>query len=54
MVTQVYKKGNLVTKMKRDGFDANYPETWLMYNSFVDSMGSSIGYYPSEELIVTK
>ena len=54
MMTQVYKKGMLVTKIKKDGFDANYPETWLKDNSFVDSTGSLISYYPSEDLIVTK
>lgn len=54
MVTQVYKKGKLVTKMKKGGFDANYPETWLRDNSFIDSTGSTISYYPSEDLIVTK
>lgn len=53
MVTQVYKNGNLVTKMKSDGFDVNYPETWMKYNSFVDSTGSSISY-SSDDLVVTK
>lgn len=53
MVTQVYKNGNLVTKMKSDGFDVNYPETWLKYNSFVDSTGSSISY-SSDDLVITK
>ena len=54
MITQVYKKGKLITKVKKDGFDANYPETWLRDNSFIDSTGSTISYYPSEDLIVTK
>ena len=53
MITQVYKKGYLVTKMNKDGFDGDYPETWLKYNSFADSTGSSISY-SSEDLIVTK
>ena len=53
MVTQVYKNGNLVTKMKSDGFDVNYPETWMKYNSFIDSTGSSISY-SSDDLVVTK
>ena len=30
-----------------------YPETWMKYNSFVDSTGSSISY-SSEDLIITK
>ena len=54
MITQVYKKGKLVTKIKKDGFDVNYPETWLRDNSFIDSTGSTISYYPSWDLIVTK
>lgn len=53
MITQVYKNGNLVTKMNKDGFDANYPETWLKYNSFFDSTGSSISY-SSDDLVITK
>ena len=53
MVTQVYKNGNLVTKMKSDGFDVNYPKTWLKYNSFVDSTGFSISY-SSDDLVITK
>ena len=53
MVTQVYKNGNLVTKMKSDGFDVNYPKTWMKYNSFVDSTGSSISY-SSDDLVITK
>ena len=53
MVTQVYKNGNLVTKMNKDGFDTSYPETWLKYNSFVDSAGFSISY-SSDDLVTTK
>ena len=53
ILTQVYKKGELVSKVNKDGFVVNYPETWLKYNTFIDSTGSSV-YYASEDLSVVK
>ncbi len=49
----IYKKGNLIAKFSKNGFERDYPETWLKYNSFIDSVGNSISY-SSEDLIVTK
>lgn len=49
----IYKKGNLIAKFSKIGFERDYPETWLKYNSFIDSVGNSISY-SSEDLIVTK
>ena len=39
--------------MGKDGFDDDYPETWMKYNSFVDSTGFSISY-SSDDLVITK
>ncbi len=50
-----YDFGDRLTLIGKNSFVfEDYPETWLKDNSFVDSTGSSISYYPSEELIVTK
>ncbi len=53
----IYKKdsveGDLIAKFSKNGFERDYPETWLKYNSFIDSVGNSISY-SSEDLIVTK
>lgn len=53
----VYKKdvveGDLIAKFSKNGFEKDYPETWLYSNSFTDSSGNSISY-SSEDLIVTK
>ncbi|MBO4712332.1 MAG: hypothetical protein J5615_00365 [Fibrobacter sp.] len=49
-----YDFGDRLALIEKNGFDfESYPETWLKYNSFVDSTGSSISY-SSEDLIVTK
>ena len=53
ILVQVYKKDRLVAKMGKDGFDDDYPETWMKYNSFVDSTGFSISY-SSDDLVITK
>ena len=50
-----YDFGDRFALIGKNGFIfEDYPETWLKDNFFVDSTGSSISYYPSEELIVTK
>lgn len=50
-----YDFGERLSLIEKSGFlFENYPETWLKDNSFVDSTGSLISYYPSEDLIVTK
>lgn len=45
--------GDRIVLLKKNGFEQDYPETWLRYNSFIDSSGNSISY-SSEDLIVTK
>ena len=53
----VYKKdvveGDLIAKFSKNGFERDYPETWLYSNTFIDYSGNSISY-SSEDLIVTK
>ncbi len=50
-----YDFGERLSLIEKNGFVfENYPETWLRDNSFIDSSGSTISYYPSEDLIVTK
>ena len=51
---QVYKNGNLISKIGQNGFyKETFPETWFRYNNFIDSAGVSI-FYASEDLIVTE
>ncbi len=49
-----YDFGDRLALIGKNGFVfEDYPETWMKYNSFVDSAGSSISY-SSEDLIITK
>lgn len=48
-----YDFGDRIVLLDKNGFERDYPETWLRYNSFIDSVGNSISY-SSEDLIVTK
>ena len=49
-----YDFGERVVKFDDDGFLYDeFPETWLRYNTFIDSTGSSV-YYASEDLSVVK
>ena len=49
-----YDFGERVVKFDDDGFLYDeFPETWLRYNTFLDSTGSSV-YYASEDLSVVK
>lgn len=46
--------GDRIALIGKNGFVfENYPETWLKYNSFVDSTGFSISY-SSDDLVITK
>lgn len=53
----VYKKdvieGDLIAKFSKNGFERDYPKTWLYSNTFTDSSGNFVSY-SSEDLIVTK
>ena len=53
----IYKKdfveGDLIAKVSKNGFEQEFPETWIKYNIFLDSAGNSISY-SSEDLFVTK
>ena len=48
-----YDFGDRVILLEKNGFKREYPETWLRYHDFIDSMGNSISY-SSEDLIVTR
>lgn len=49
-----YDFGDRIALLNNKGFVFDdFPETWLKYNSFIDSVGNSISY-SSEDLIVTK
>lgn len=45
--------GDRIVLLEKNGFEWDYPETWLKSYDFIDSSGNSISY-SSEDLIVTK
>ncbi|MCQ2062234.1 MAG: hypothetical protein MJY99_02730 [Fibrobacter sp.] len=45
--------GDRIALINKNGFERDYPETWLYSNTFTDSLGNSISY-SLEDLIVTK